>query len=502
MGRNVSASTAPGIVDRLARGERVVVAVSERGYGVAGLVLDVGRLGVPRRLTSIDRGDPIVFLTDLPRSVDTASGRPYRLHVDDLVVLPSMSELAVAAPADVVVKPIAWCDEGPIAAELEFDRGGILVLVGSSTLLDRRAGARADNAELALLVRTGSAAASIDPAEALEGPRPASERLVPVIDLSTIDPAEFASWRQATPTDGSDLVSPADVVVAPSFLRAAGHAARLLPPAFHDALVDMADDRPAAGALLVRSVPIGELPPTPSRPTAPTGKDMWTEFLLLTVARRLGQPVGYEPEHGGGLVQNLVPVNDAEGRQLSTSSDVLLEFHTETAFHRHRPRYLLLLCLRGDPEASTLVASVTWALDQMSVEHREILAEPRFRLGVDESFAGERTDRLGRRRAVLSGDPFEPDLTFDADLMVGTDPAASAALDALRRALADVTLSIVLEPGDLLVIDNHRVVHGRSPFRARYDGTDRWLQRAFVVADLLPSAAERHGRVITTRYRP
>ena len=43
-------------------------------------------------------------------------------------------------------------------------------------------------------------------------------------------------------------------------------------------------------------------------------------------------------------------------------------------------------------------------------------------------------------------------------------------------------------------------VHGRSSFPARFDGTDRWLQRAFVVADLAPSAAERQGRVITTRF--
>ena len=34
----------------------------------------------------------------------------------------------------------------------------------------------------------------------------------------------------------------------------------------------------------------------------------------------------------------------------------------------------------------------------------------------------------------------------------------------------------------------------------RYDGTDRWLLRAFVVADLAPSAGERAGRVITTVF--
>ena len=43
-------------------------------------------------------------------------------------------------------------------------------------------------------------------------------------------------------------------------------------------------------------------------------------------------------------------------------------------------------------------------------------------------------------------------------------------------------------------------VHGRTPFEPRFDGTDRWLQRTFVVSDLAPSAAERRGRVIVTQF--
>ncbi len=71
---------------------------------------------------------------------------------------------------------------------------------------------------------------------------------------------------------------------------------------------------------------------------------------------------------------------------------------------------------------------------------------------------------------------------------------------AVRSAIAEVETSVVLEPGDLLVVDNNVAVHGRSPFSARFDGTDRWLQRAFVVTDLAPSAADRTGRVITTEF--
>ncbi|WP_435888864.1 TauD/TfdA family dioxygenase [Streptomyces niveus] len=50
----------------------------------------------------------------------------------------------------------------------------------------------------------------------------------------------------------------------------------------------------------------------------------------------------------------------------------------------------------------------------------------------------------------------------------------------LADELARVSVPVSLEPGDVLVVDNDMVVHGRVPFTARYDGTDRWLKRASV----------------------
>ncbi|MEZ5272765.1 MAG: TauD/TfdA family dioxygenase [Ilumatobacteraceae bacterium] len=61
-------------------------------------------------------------------------------------------------------------------------------------------------------------------------------------------------------------------------------------------------------------------------------------------------------------------------------------------------------------------------------------------------------------------------------------------------------IGVALEAGDLLVVDNHVAVHGRTAYTPRFDGTDRWLQRAMVVPDLAPSAGERIGRVITTVF--
>ncbi len=84
--------------------------------------------------------------------------------------------------------------------------------------------------------------------------------------------------------------------------------------------------------------------------------------------------------------------------------------------------------------------------------------------------------------------------------MVGTDDEAVAALEELRRIIRRRHVGVALAAGDLLVVDNAVSVHGRSPFSARFDGTDRWLQRTFVVSDLAASAGERRERVITTRF--
>ncbi len=276
--------------------------------------------------------------------------------------------------------------------------------------------------------------------------------------------------------------------------------ARDLPSDVDEAIVRFASQSHRSGALLIRNAPIGDLPLTPATPKSPVVKDLGTELTLLTVARRLGQPVGYVPEHGGRIVQNIVPTQTDADRQTSTSSRSKLMFHTETAFHPFRPRYLLLLCLRGDPSAHTTLVSVHELMDQLPDDVVEVMFEPRFRTAVDVSFLGGRNNELGPDRPLITGTREEPTFVFDADLTVGTDTEADDVLVQVRDLIEEIQTSVVLEPGDLLVVDNNVAVHGRSPFTARFDGYDRWLQRSFVVTDLAPSAGQRDGRVITTEF--
>lgn len=298
----------------------------------------------------------------------------------------------------------------------------------------------------------------------------------------------------------ASLPVPSGAAIDEAFVSAAGHAARLMPAVIHDALVDFTDAPPQAGAIVLRGLPVGELPLTPPSPTAVTAKDRVSEFTLLTVARRLGQPVGYLPEHGGDLVQNLVPTQSNADRQVSTSSKVALMFHTEAAFHPHRPKYLMLLCLRGDEHAFTTLSSIFEVLPRLPDLVVETLFQQRFRTAVDESYLHGRSNVLGAPISVLSGERDRPTMVFDADLMVGIDEEADDALRALSAAVEGHHTRLALEAGDLLVVDNNVAVHGRSPYSPRFDGYDRWLQRSMAVTDLAPSAGERNGRVIVTRF--
>jgi L-asparagine oxygenase len=87
-------------------------------------------------------------------------------------------------------------------------------------------------------------------------------------------------------------------------------------------------------------------------------------------------------------------------------------------------------------------------------------------------------------------------LVYDELLMSALTERSRAALTRLHEAVRQATRHIVLHTGDLLRLDNSRIVHGRTPFRPRYDGTDRWLKRALVVRSLPVYACS--GRVIRT----
>lgn len=262
------------------------------------------------------------------------------------------------------------------------------------------------------------------------------------------------------------------------------------------------------GITIYRNIDVGDVPPTPSTPDIDEGVTPESIRALLQFGSILGHPVSYLQEQGGRLIQNLVPVKKTEDQQISTSSKVNLEIHTESSFHPYRPSHVLLLCLRGDENAVTTYADDFDILEKLDSETVGVLQNNWFTTQIDDSFRTHGEQNMEMVCPILRKNQKKENvwkITYDSFFMKakgvdeGSQYSAEKALDNFRRAVEESTKEVVLRTGDLLIINNECTVHGRRPFSARYDGTDRWVQRMLVI-DKLPPLSHREGNVITTKF--
>lgn len=260
--------------------------------------------------------------------------------------------------------------------------------------------------------------------------------------------------------------------------------AQLLPLALRSFILDFKRNAPQSDVMLVRGLIPKSVRVPPSVKTSsdlPVGPVAQRAALLLVgITSMMGEPFNYSSLWGGRLVQNMIPVRGKEFEQTSQSSAGTLDWHVEDGFREDRCDYGGLLCLRGDPSAASMYAQ---ARDlRLSSGLEATLRQVRFQLCPDTAHEIEGKVQL-RKVAVLSGPRGQPEIVYDTHHITPIDPEdtdAEAALKELHHNLDKMGMSHVMETGDLLIFDNKRVVHARSPFAARYDGTDRWLMRTMI----------------------
>jgi Fe(II)/alpha-ketoglutarate-dependent arginine beta-hydroxylase len=196
---------------------------------------------------------------------------------------------------------------------------------------------------------------------------------------------------------------------------------------------------------------------------------------------------------------------------MSTGSEQTICWHTEDAFHPYTSDYIGLMCLRNHERIATTFACIdTIRLDPKVVktlfENRFIIRpveshQERVNLetAADKAAEHDRFQRINQMNerpeliSILYGDPEFPYLRIDPYFMEipKDDTEGRRAFDAFINAVEGGLQEFVLEPGDCCLIDNYKAVHGRKPFKAKYDGTDRWLKRVNITRDIRKSRASR-----------
>lgn len=290
-----------------------------------------------------------------------------------------------------------------------------------------------------------------------------------------------------------------------AFLEAAKQQSENLPKELLTALDEFNEAGNRDGYLLLRGLPVesdDELPTTPNSTPAPEDRPLLTmEAMLGLVGRRLGLHTGYAELRSGTVYHDVYPSPGAHHLS-SETSETLLEFHTEMAYHTLQPNYVMLACSRADHErrAATLVGSIRKALSLIDDETRNRLYDRKLPCCVDVAFRGgvEDPGAIANVRP-LYGDEKDPCLGYDRELLAPEEPEDKEAVAVLSKALDDVTEAVYLTPGDVLIIDNFRTTHARTPFTPRWDGKDRWLHRVYIRTERYGqlSGGERAGDVVT-----
>ena len=239
---------------------------------------------------------------------------------------------------------------------------------------------------------------------------------------------------------------------------------------------------------------------SPRDPVAFEGKDRdpVTEAALLAFASVAGEVFSFARQHRGALIQNVTPIPGHEYDAVGTGSRSLLDWHSEDAFDDAHPQFVGLFCVRGDERVQTALALVD-RID-LSAEDEAVLRQPRFMHGIDKASGGTGRPEDGVQGAALYGEDGKRFVRIDMDCAAAVtgDDEAAAALQAFHDGADKEGIYVTLGAGDILLFDNRRVMHARTPFEPRYDGTDRWLQRVIITDDLGRSADRRinHHRVV------
>ncbi|GAA1226105.1 clavaminate synthase family protein [Kitasatospora nipponensis] len=309
-------------------------------------------------------------------------------------------------------------------------------------------------------------------------------------ELRPADAVACDRLARALCTGGHDLVD------SPAWVARARDAWEELPLPLRRAVRRFRRHSGPHGTLVIGGLPVdrGALPATPAVPGSVQRRVTVPAAVLTMVACGLGEPLAYLAEKSGALVQDVVPVPGQESFHGNAGS-APLSFHTENGFHPHPPDYVVFLCLRADHDrmAGLRVASLRQVLPRLTPAARQALFAPEFITTPPPSFdPGSTGNGTGvEPRPVLSGAADDPDIRMAQLVTTPLTARATAALAEFGRACEATARTLRLTSGDLVVLDNRVTVHGRTAFRPRYDGADRWLQRTYVSTDLRRSRDHR-----------
>ncbi|WBY00048.1 TauD/TfdA family dioxygenase [Ramlibacter tataouinensis] len=208
--------------------------------------------------------------------------------------------------------------------------------------------------------------------------------------------------------------------------------------------------------------------------------------------------VSYGSENDGVPFVNLVTLPGAGA--MAEKSKGGMRGHTDAATFPFRgtfdpenkriapsPDIVFLAACRNPDRVPTVVMPLEDVLGKLSADQLAALKGPNIVLNAQRSFQRGTKQILGDEH-LLDGAAILLDCNegtwvrythSQSHLYDEADKAAGAAKEAFEHACASSAQHLALEPGDLLLVNNRRALHGRAAVGDSIGGRGRWLVRSY-----------------------
>lgn len=233
------------------------------------------------------------------------------------------------------------------------------------------------------------------------------------------------------------------------------------------------------------------------------------QFQRAATAILAGVAAPFQPFTKWPLWKEIGTSLDANpGRSTGTGYNA---FHMDLVNATRPPDYTTLLCIRPDPLGGgpSILSDARAAAARLSPASRSLLAESAFRYGsfFQLSDVGEEYSPF----PVLDSEPAGVGFVrFTAKMLneSGLDEAHASAARELAARLVEGQVSFMLQRGDVLIVNQHRFLHGRDPLSAGQETVPRADRRLLLqlflrsTGDHIPYTHRRQAATQTERREP
>ncbi|SIS42116.1 Taurine dioxygenase, alpha-ketoglutarate-dependent [Thalassolituus maritimus] len=214
----------------------------------------------------------------------------------------------------------------------------------------------------------------------------------------------------------------------------------------------------------------------------PIDKNSEIDETFLSICSLLGSPIKHEKE--GDIIMKIKP-NPLESKASTPAynNGVKFDLHSELPYVHLPPDYIALLCISNEQNIGTNISNIDTILEKLDGSTIDLLSDKAYKVLIPPHFG--HTDSHSECRPMISRNAngmYDLHVRFDGILCDTNEHRV--AVEKLKKVADENIKEIITKPGQILVINNRRSLHGRRAITSDARYSSRELRRIYISRDV------------------